>query len=232
MISKKAVAFSLCTILMALSLLGGCGASENKERTDLSGIETGKLPVSTMQASFVYNPHNLYESVGVVDYVFAGKVVSNDGTEYQDVVPREDKEGNIIEIGSPYTHYTVQIIENIKGTLQTEKAICLVKDGGVAQNRKSVYLHEEDMLPETGKTYIFRAYTQEDGSLLVSGPNSNIPISAKNSSGIVKSQEYQTYEEAVKHQIVPDIVKKSKDDSNSTVSIYDKHYEEKASSTE
>lgn len=218
MISKKTAVFSLCTIFLTLSLLGGCGASENTARTDFSNVEAGKLPVSTIQASFVYNPYNLNESVGIADYVFAGKVVSNDGTEYRYPVPLEDENGNVVETGTPYTHYTVQIIENIKGVLQTEKAIPLVKDGGIEQNRKSICLHEDDILPEVGENYIFRAYTQEDGSLLISGPNSNIPLSAKTSKGIVKSQEYQTYENAVKHQIVP---KNTKRDSDELISIYD-----------
>lgn len=133
----------------------------------------------------------------------------------------EDENGNVVEIGTPYTHYTVQVVENLKGTLQTEQTIRLVKDGGIEQNQKFLCLHEDDVLPEAGSAYIFRAYTQEDGSLLVSGPNSNIPLSAKTSNEIVKSQEYQTYEDAVKRQIIPELVKKARDDSSSAVSIYD-----------
>ncbi|WP_052404896.1 hypothetical protein [Bacillus rubiinfantis] len=34
-------------------------------------------------------------------------------------------------------------------------------------------MYEDDTLPEEGKAYVFLAYTQDDGSLLVSGPNSN-----------------------------------------------------------
>lgn len=221
MISKKKTVFLFCTFLLLLSLFTGCGQSESGALIDLSGVDAAKLPISTVQASFVYDPDNPREAVGAADYVFAGKVVSNDGTEYQHVVPMEDENGNVVEIGTPYTHYTVQVVENLKGTLQTEQTIRLVKDGGIEQNQKFLCLHEDDALPEAGSTYIFLAYTQEDGSLLVSGPNSNIPLSAKTSNEIAKSQEYQTYEDAVKRQIIPELVKKARDDSNSAVSIYD-----------
>lgn len=34
-------------------------------------------------------------------------------------------------------------------------------------------MYEDDTLPEEGKSYVFLAYAQVDGSLLISGPNSN-----------------------------------------------------------
>lgn len=218
MISKKKTAFLLCTFLLILSLFTGCGKSESGTLTDLSSIDTAKLPVYSIQASFIYDPDDLQEAVGVADYVFAGKIVNNEGTEYRHVVPMEDKNGNVVETGTPYTHYTVQVIENLKGTLQTDEPIKLVKSGGIEQAQKYLCLYGNDVLPETGSTYIFRAYTQEDGSLLVSGPDSNTPISAKTASGIVKSQEYQKYENAVKHQIVPE---DAKNDPSAAVSVYD-----------
>lgn len=219
MISKKKTAFLLCAFLLAVSLFTGCSKSESGVLTDLSGIDPAKLPVSTIQSSLIYDPDDLREAVGAADYVFAGKVVKVEGTEYRYVVPMEDENGNTVETGVPYTHYTVQVMENLKGALQTDEPIPLVKSGGIEQDQKYVCLYENDVLPEAGNIYMFRAYTQEDGSLLISGPASNIPISAKNSSGIVKSQEYQKYEDAVKHPIIPESVK---NDPAPAVSIYDK----------
>lgn len=218
MISKKKTAFLLCAFLLALSLFTGCSKSESGVLMDLSSINTEKLPISTIQASLIYDPDDPRETVGVADYVFAGKVVNAEGTEYRHVVPMEDENGNVVETGIPYTHYTVQVIENLKGTLQTGEPIKLVKSGGIEQDQKSLCLYENDVLPRAGNTYIFRAYTQEDGSLLVSGPVSNIPLSAKTSSEIAESQEYQKYEDAVKHQIIPE---SAKNDPGTAVSIYD-----------
>lgn len=222
MVSKKITAFFLCSTLLVGSLLTGCGTSEKSSLTDLSNIDVRKLPINTIQASFICDPDNPREVAGAADYIFAGKVISNDGTEYQYVAPLEDENGNIVETGVPYTHYTVQVIENIKGALQEEEPISLVKSGGIEQNQKSISLYENDCLPEAEKAYIFVAYTQEDGSLLVSGPNSNtlIPVEAPNK--IVKSQEYKKYKEAAAHQIVPEAIKNA---PGTTVSIYDKKYE-------
>lgn len=219
MISKKKTAFLLCAFLLAVSLFTGCRKSESGVLTDLSGIDPAKLPVSTIQSSLIYDPDDPREAVGAADYVFAGKVVKVEGTEYRYVVPMEDENGNTVETGVPYTHYTVQVMENLKGALQTDEPIPLVKSGGIEQDQKYLCLYENDVLPEAGNIYMFRAYTQEDGSLLISGPASNIPISAKTSSGIVKSQEYQKYEDTVKHPIIPESVK---NDPASAVSIYDK----------
>lgn len=222
MTSKKSILLFLCVVLPFVCVITGCSTSEKSASTDLSHIDTEKLPISTIHASYIYNVHDLREAAGAADYIFAGKVISNDGTEYRYTAPMEDKNGNIVETGVPYTHYTVQVIENIKGTLQEEKPISFVKSGGIEQNQKSVSLYEEDLLPEAEKTYIFLACVQEDGSLLVSGPNSNTPIPTENSDKIAKSQEYKKYEDAVEHQIIPEALKM---DSGTAVSIYDKKYE-------
>ena len=37
-------------------------------------------------------------------------------------------------------------------------------------------LYENDILPSIGGSYVFYIYAQDDGSNLVSGPNSTIPI--------------------------------------------------------
>lgn len=61
MISKKKVL--LCTFLLALGLFTGCGQSESGALIDLSGVDAAKLPLSTVQASFVYDPDNPREAV-------------------------------------------------------------------------------------------------------------------------------------------------------------------------
>lgn len=221
MISKKSILFFLCTALLSACLITGCGASEESGLEDLSNMDAGKLPVSTMQASYICNLDDPREAAGAADYVFAGTVIRGDRTEYRHPVPMEDENGNTVELGAPYTHYTVQVMENIKGALQKDNPINVVKSGGIEQNKKSVSLYEDDFLPEAEKTYIFLAYVQEDGSLLVSGPNSNILIPAEASDQIAKSQEYKTYKEAVEHQIIPEALKAN---SGAAISIYDEQY--------
>lgn len=142
-----------------------------------------ELPVKQMHASFVYDTESKEESVGMVDHVFLGKVVSNDGTS-----DRED---------SPYTNYTVQVLENIKGSLTTDTPIQIAKHGGVYKDGSSVYLFENDVLPEVDQTYVFLAYAQKDGSLTVSGPHSNIAADADAETVV------ETYQAAYTNEIIP-----------------------------
>ncbi len=191
--------------LAAVCLILGCFFAYQKEE-DGKSVNVNTLPVKTMKASYVYDISDKKAAVGAVDYVFAGKVLSNDGTVYEDPVPMEDEDGNTIEVGSPYTHYTVQVLENMKGGLITEEPIEIVKDGGVGQDGEAVYLYEDDSLPQVGKAYIFLAYTQEDGSLLISGMDSNILLETKEKVSmetIERTDTYKEYKEAIKHQIIP-----------------------------
>lgn len=192
----------ILTVILVLGVVAGIsgmlyiqnGKNRNIKNT---AADVSDLPVYAMKADFVYDTENINESVGIVDYVFLGEVVSKDETTYEDVVPMEDEKGKTVEEGTPYTHYSVIVKENIKGDLEKEKEIKIVKHGGVAQDKKSVVLFDKDCLPEVGKQYIFLAYAQSDGSLLISGPNSNVLTNAKKQETVVNE-----YEKAVKYEKV------------------------------
>lgn len=81
--------------------------------------------------------------------------VSCDGTEYRNVITTEDEKGNPKEVGSPYTNYTIQVLENIKGELITDKPIPIVKQGGISEKQDAIYLFENDSLPSENSIYIF-----------------------------------------------------------------------------
>lgn len=173
---------------------------------DFSKVDASTLPVTTMAATYVYDVADKRQAVGMADYVYIGKVLSNDGTVYKNIVPVERQNGRVEKIGDPYTKYTVQVLKNIKGKLQMDQPVTLTKDGGIAQDGKSVLLYEEDSLPQVGQSYVFLAYAQEDGSLLVSGTGSNVLIAAggntKDKSAIVNSPECAEYERAVQNEII------------------------------
>lgn len=192
----------IITIILVLGVVAGISGMLYMQKGKNKNVENAAanvsdLPVYAMKADFVYDTENINESVGIVDYVFFGEVVSKDETTYEDVVPMEDEKGKTVEEGTPYTHYSVIVKENIKGDLEKEKEIKIVKHGGVAQDKKSVVLFDKDCLPEVGKQYIFLAYAQSDGSLLISGPNSNVLANAKKQETVVNE-----YEKAVKHEKV------------------------------
>lgn len=193
----------LLSILIILSMaFTGC-SSANGGQSDTSNVDVSSLPIYPMRASFVYDTDNMQEAVGICDYVFIGEVVSCDSTEYRNIITMEDESGNPKEVGSPYTNYTINVIENIKGELTTEQSIIITKQGGISQTQDAVYVFEDDELPVANNTYIFLAYAQEDGSLLVSGPNSNILFDTTATYKTTSNSEYEKYKNAVENEIVP-----------------------------
>ncbi len=162
-----------------------------------------------MHGSFVINVDNRSELTGDADYVFVGKVISMNDTIYKDPVAGEDERGKPIELASPYTNYTVNVLKNIKGELVTDKDIPIQKSGGIAEDQSQYFLYEKDQLPVEGNVYIFYSYAQPDGSLLVSGPNSNRKIDSleknlNSSSDIEETEEYKEAVEGYKTQVVRD----------------------------
>jgi len=166
-------------------------------------------PIMRIHGSFLIDVNNPYELVGDAGYVFVA-TVNEAHTEYLYPATMENAEGGTTVVTTPYTSYTVSVIENIKGELITEEQIQLLKRGGLAEDKKAYYIFEDDFLPEVGGTYIFIAYGQEDGALLVSGPNSNSEITlstASRSNGnlaeaIKEAPEYKEMLDAYENQII------------------------------
>jgi len=77
----------------------------------------------------------------------------------------------------------------------------MTKNGGVNKNGKSIKLYKGDILPEVNKYYIVSTYTQPDGSLLISGPNSSVLCNESSIIGIKKSEQYKKYLDAFKNEI-------------------------------
>ena len=191
---KKSIVMGIVGILATTAMVGAFVVHKQERNNN---VDVSKLPIYAMKADFIYDTEDINENIGIVDYVFCGEVVSEDGVTYEDVVVMEDEEGKAVEQGTPYTHYSVLVKENIKGELVKEETIKIAKHGGVTKDQKMILLFDEDCLPEVGKQYIFLAYAQEDGSLLISGPNSNVIVSEKEEEVIAK------YKEATKHEEIP-----------------------------
>lgn len=109
-------------------------------------------------------------------------------------------------------NYTIQVLENIKGELITDKPIPIVKQGGISEKQDAIYLFENDSLPSENSIYIFLAYAQEDGSLLISGPNSNVMCNDSNmysinsvseEKSVTEYDEFITYKDANDNEIIP-----------------------------
>lgn len=109
---------------------------------------------------------NPYEYVGMVDYVFVGTVTETERL----VLPDKAKEHQ-----DNYSTYKIHVDENIKGEL-VEDIVCsklggLKKDGTmflIAAEAPDGRMIMDNGLPETGKQYVFMAYGQHDGRLILS----------------------------------------------------------------
>lgn len=182
--NKKALIFFALLVLLALS---SC------TRTEADNVDVSEIPISVIEASWLYDIYNVNKKVGVSDYVFVADVITVGETEYRSVW-QNNEDGEIKTYGDPYTHFTVKVVDNIKGSLITGESIELVKDGGVSMDKSVLVLYEGDKLPEQGKRYIFLATAQNDGSLLISGPTSNPEYS---------DELCEQYREAYRNEEVP-----------------------------
>ncbi|MFJ7467253.1 cell surface protein [Peribacillus frigoritolerans] len=161
----------LASLLFIVSLSLIVSACSNSKK-DVNSEDKKNLKVIQMDGTFAVDVDDPNETVGDADYVFIGRVDEDVDTLYKDPVTIKTSDGTK-EVSTPYTNYQVTVLQNIKGDLVTDTSIPIQKAGGINEDGSSVVLYEDDALPEEGQSYVFLAYAQDDGSLLVSGPNSN-----------------------------------------------------------
>ncbi|CAM4017730.1 hypothetical protein [Saccharibacillus endophyticus] len=209
--SKKK--FILASILLILLVVLGINILDNNNQSQSLTVSTSQnqLPIEPIRGSFVVDIDNKNEVVGLVDYVFVARVVSEEGTIYKNVVTMEDENGETREAGSAYTNYKIEVLDNIKGNLKKEEPFEILKQGGISLDKKTIQVFEDDYLPEVNNSYIFLGYGQEDGSILISGSNSNILVNTPDSPNeqsllsvekeITASEEYKAYQDAFENQV-------------------------------
>ena len=159
------------------------------------------IPISYQHATYSIDYDNLNAVVGDADYVFIGTIADEEGTVYKNPVKIEDTDGNVVEVTSPYTNYKVDVLKNIKGSLTTEEPIQIQKSGGISEDKSEYLLYEGDELPAVGQTYVFFAYAQPDGSLLLSGPVSNMETKIEKGEDLESTTEFKEVMEAYENQI-------------------------------
>ncbi|WP_042475615.1 hypothetical protein [Bacillus ndiopicus] len=171
--------------MFLLVMLVGCA-----ENTKQGEIQTTFLPVQ-----YAFNTKDIQAVVGHADNVFVAYVEKMEGTTYKHPV----KVG-LKEVTSPYTNYSVTVIENVKGTRSTDKPISLEKFGGINEAGNLYIIPEGDALPEEGKYYIFNTYNQSDGSILASGQNSTIALDIENAEELASSEIFRRYVDAAENK--------------------------------
>ncbi len=163
--------------------------------------------ISYIEGSYSINVDDFRALAGDADYVFSAEVTGIEGYIYKNPVMIETVTG-AKRITTPYTDYSIRVIENIKGKLQTKDDIIIQKAGGISEDGRITVIFERDVLPEIGKTYIFYAYVQDDGSLLSAGPNSCLKLANEVNNGKKKvkaaDSTYKKVLDGYNHQIETD----------------------------
>jgi hypothetical protein len=192
---KKRLRIYLASLTSIILLICAVLVTKGLTASKLLSDESPKDNV-IVKADFAYDVDKPNEVIGDADYTFVAYVNELSSTTHRFVDGAKGK-----KFDRPCTNYTITILENIKGNLRINKPIPIQKFGGLREDGK-ILLHENDCLPEKNKIYIFMAYAQKDGSLLVSGPNSNIPLELNiKRNNIDKSEIVAKYKEAFNNQV-------------------------------
>ena len=182
---------SLSVFVLVLTVwLCFASCSSNMSNDEIAKIiGTNKLPTEICNVSYSIDVSNLKAVVGDSDYVVIAEVKNYVTTTYS-------------ASGMPLTEYTVRVVDNIKGKLDANKEISVVKEGGLNEKQTKFIMYENDILPQVGKYYIFCIYAQPDGSNRVCGQNYTLSI--ENGANYSSEQNYLNILDAHDNEIVSD----------------------------
>lgn len=94
--------------------------------------------VSIGRAEYAIDPGNDRESAGFASDIFFGRVMK--------------KSGQTMENGFPETHYQVEVLEVLKGSVSG--TVKVSQEAGVVENGAMFFMEGDTKLLETGKTYL------------------------------------------------------------------------------
>lgn len=117
------------------------------------------VTVRNVSCTWAYNVNDLREKVGFSDNVFVGYIDRQTETTY-------------INEKFPQTHYSVKVIDNIKGDLEVGSFVSVVKEGGLSSDGSTLILYEDDKLPETNGYYVFAVKQDAENAFIASSPSS------------------------------------------------------------
>lgn len=184
------IKFLLFALVFAATIglcLPGCAPSKLSKEEIARLIGTDDFPVETIDGTYSVDVTDLRQVVGDSDYVIVAEVKDYVGTSYS-------------VTGTPLTEYSIQVVENIKGRLNTATKIGLIKEGGMNETHTAFVVYENDFLPQVGKTYIFCLYGQSSGAIRACGRNYTLAI--EDSSDYKDERNYLAILEACENEIV------------------------------
>lgn len=139
------------------------------------------------------------EAVGSSRYVFIGKIEET----YDYYVNKASRKFPEIAdyFGGEFTECRIKIVDAIKGDLTVGNTFSYYKVGGITENRACIALEEGDILPETGKYYLFTGIAHADGTM-----TGGVTIQLEDGiteDNLNESKIYQEYVDGFNNQILP-----------------------------
>ena len=174
---KNKLKLAVCAVLIAVIALAGYDQF-------FAGNKDPKI--SYVHADYVIDMDDPTQVIGLGDYVFVAKVNELLRTEY-----RSD---------TPYSVYSITVIDNLKGKLKKNTPIEFEKFGGITEDRKNIILRQEDSLLDEDAYYLIIASSEEDGRLAQGGPTAAIKLEGNSKSEINSSDEYKAYKKYCKEE--------------------------------
>lgn len=196
-------------------------------KNSYSGKLYKDLPVTYTYNVKLFDDSTPEKAIGISDYVFVAKVNKIIRTEYRNPVEIETSLITKKTVYDPYTHYSLSVIQNIKGELITSSPIELIQYGGLNKDGKSyVWIEDGCELFEVGKYYIFLAATwnHTDGEIIeVSDANRRVFLGDDYNSTSSKNKILR-YIEAYKNEIIPEVPDNWQKFLHHYISKYDVNY--------
>lgn len=139
------------------------------------------LPINYIAASYAYDTSTPEKATGVADYCFIAKINGILRTEYRHP-SQVVRDGVEVTVYDPYTVYSVEVIDNIKGEVIKTKSLEVVQHGGITSDGSQIVLMEGMDLLKVGEYYILLPYTASDGRLGISNSTSivNLGVPSEN----------------------------------------------------
>jgi hypothetical protein len=127
-----------------------------------------KPKTGTIFHSYLIDIHDPKALSGFADFVFVGRVEKQTEVVYEDVFERETEKG-FVTTGTPYTGFSVTVLDNLKQELRLDEPVIVWQRGGLSMDGKYFSISEDDIMPETGAVYVFFASASLEGTLTING---------------------------------------------------------------
>lgn len=201
----KITKFKILGTVILFGIIGVLSAVVmNSNSTNYEAKTFNGLLVNISSAFWGYDTSTPEKAIGCSDYTFVAKVNKILRTEYTHINPTEAK-----TLSTPYTIYEIEVVENIKGELDTSKPIEFKQFGGLEEDGKSYTFIEGGSLLNEGEYYIIMASTwanKNGEDIETSNPDTIVSL-GKDYNTFARNNTVAQYKLAYENEQVPETLK-------------------------